>query len=164
MSTPTTGGVRASSSASASKTATPDAPSLAPGTGVPLSSGSSDLSATGRESQCAVRRIREPAWGAKLAHTFVSDSVSPDCVTCVNGIWATESARPSSHSVIQPSAATCASVPGTRGPNATCRFTRLSASAASNAPLPGAGSPPHPTATARARARATSGTRIKCSE
>ena len=68
-----------------SKTATPEAPSLAPRTGSMRRSGSGSLSATGRLSQWAASRTRRVASGRQLAITLVPANVR--LVSRGSGIW-----------------------------------------------------------------------------
>ena len=112
------GGVRLSTSATPSSTATPEPPSLAPGTGL-VESVEVGESVVGRLSQWARNRRRFSAAGLKRATKLVSGSESPASVTWVHDWTISVSARWRSRLSSHAAWRRWASEPGRRGPNAT---------------------------------------------
>src|SRR5262249_38061752 len=125
-STPIVGAVFLKASAIASWTATPEAPSLAPGTGsfvrAPLS-----LSAMGRVSQWVKKRSRREALGLNRAMKFLSSIDSPFLVTWVQVWTTTESALVRRTLSSQAAIFWWPGVPGIRGPKSSCALAYANA-------------------------------------
>ncbi len=120
------GGTLSSTSARARRTAVPEAPSFAPGTGRSRSAGSRALSESGRVSQCASRRMRVGSSGRNRARRFRSWRRRPSAARWVNSWIQSVSAWIRKIESSQSRAARCATVPGMRGPKAIWSLTKLS--------------------------------------